>query len=71
MAAKKMEYTGDDPLVVNVPDGTIVTLNKGDVVSHDLFGGDDFFEPRSDVFKVKKPTRRSGGTEEGGSSSAQ
>lgn len=53
MAAKQMEYTGNEPLRVSTPDGKVAEVSKGDVVSFDGWGGDGFFAGRSD-FKVKK-----------------
>ena len=59
MAAKQMEYTGDAPLQVSHPDGSVVKVSKGDVVSFQEWGGDAFFEGRSD-FKVKKAASQKG-----------
>ena len=55
MAQKQMTYTGTG-LTVSV-NGEVVDLSKGDVVDYDEYGGDGFFEGRTD-FKVKATTRK-------------
>ena len=61
MAVKQMEYTGTAPIHVSTPDGRVVEVKKGDVVSFDDWGGDGFFAGRSD-FKVKTASPKGKGS---------
>ena len=58
---KQMEYTGTGLEVVLPDTGQVLHLTKGDTVDFAAYGGEQFFDGRTD-FKVKKAVSRKGGS---------